>query len=267
MFEQPLEINGTRGARASVARAQLRLAQAQALTQLQTLVYVSRVSFIALARAQQRVSLAQDLLATAVQFDEIARHQVELGARPGIERVQTRIAVGQARVQAAQAQGEEQAALAGLNAYLGRAAQDPIEVASGLSVTSGPVDLVQAQRQALARGEVGTAGANRDIYLAQAQLSRAQGRPDIAPEFRISQITPTYMDAGFGVVLTVPLDYGTRRSQIRQFEQSAQAASDRVTGAQAQARLDVEQAGARLLQRRLCSAALTESCWQIRGHF
>ena len=54
------------------------------------------------------------------------------------------------------------------------------------------------------------------------------------------------MDAGLGVVVTVPLDYGTRRSQIRQLEQSAQAAGDRVTGAQAQARLDVEQAGARL---------------------
>ena len=34
LFLQPLELNGTRGARTGIARAQLRLSQAQALVQL-----------------------------------------------------------------------------------------------------------------------------------------------------------------------------------------------------------------------------------------
>lgn len=254
LFQQPLELNGTRGARAGIARAQLRLTQAQALVQLQALVYVTRLNFYTLAQAQERLRLARDLRAIAERFDAIARRQVALGARPGIERRQTAIEVARARAQEAQTFGQEQAARAVLNAYLGRAALDPVEAALGaeggesqLPVPEVVLDVVLAQRRALdVRGEIAAAEATRDIPAAQARLSRAQGRPDIAPSFRISQITPTYMDAGLGVVVTIPLDYGTRREQIRQQEQTAQADAARVTGTQAQVRSEVVQAAARL---------------------
>ena len=258
LFQQPLELNGTRSARAGVARAQLRLTQAQALVQLQALVYTTRLNFYTLAQAQERLRLAQDLRKIAEQFDALARTQVALGARPGIERRQTAIEVARARVQEAQAFGQEQGARAALNAFLGRAALDPIETrmetqvetrmgADGAGQQTPPLDVVLAQRQALAvRGEVAAAEATRDIPQAQLRLNRAQGRPDIAPSFRISQITPTYMDAGLGVVITIPLDYGTRREQIRQQEQTAQADAVRVVGTQAQVRSEVVQAAARL---------------------
>ena len=208
LFQQPLELNGTREARAGVARAQLRLTQAQALVQLQALVYTARLNFYTLAQAQDRLGLARDLRVIAERFDAIAREQVALGARPGIERRQTAIEAARARAQEAQASGQEQAARAALNAYLGRAPLDPIEARSeevprGAAGQTSPDDLVSAQRQALgARAEIAAAEATRDVPQAQARLSRAQGRPDIAPSFRISQITPTYMDAGLGVVIT-----------------------------------------------------------------
>jgi len=110
---------------------------------------------------------------------------------------------------------------------------------------------VAAARQALAaRGEIAEAQAARDIPAAEARLSRAQGRPDLAPEFRISQITPTYMDAGVGVVITLPLDYGTRRNLVRQQESTASAGDARAAGTRAQVRLDVSQATARLAAAR-----------------
>jgi len=254
LFQQPLELNGTREARASVARAQLRLAQAQALVQLQALVYTTRLNFYTLAQAQERLRLAQDFRMIAERFDAIAHTQVALGARPGIERRQTTIEVARAKAQEAQAFGQEQAARAALNAYLGRAALDPVEIrleagmaAGGALDPASALDPVLAQRQALAvRGEIAAAEAAQDIPQAQARLSRAQGRPDIAPSFRISQITPTYMDAGLGVVITIPLDYGTRSNQIRQQEQTAQADAARVTGTQAQVRSEVVQATTRL---------------------
>ena len=93
--------------------------------------------FYALARAQAALALQQDLLATAQQFDQIARQQVALGARPGIEQTQTAIEVARARQLVAQAQGEEQAARAALNAYLGRAPLDPIDTSRGLPATAG----------------------------------------------------------------------------------------------------------------------------------
>jgi len=251
IFEQSLELNGTRDARAGIARARLRLSQAQALVQLQALVYTARVNFYALASAQARLRLARDARAVAGQFNDIARRQVALGARPGIEARQTAVEAARARIQEAQAAGEEQAARAALNAYLGRAAQDPVEALLDSPARSPAPDPVAAARQALAaRGEIAEAQAARDIPAAEARLSRAQGRPDLAPEFRISQITPTYMDAGVGVVITLPLDYGTRRNLVRQQESTASAGDARAVGTRAQVRLDVSQATARLAAAR-----------------
>ena len=250
LFLQPLELNGTRGARTDIAQARLRLSQAQALVQLQSLVYTARAYFYALARAQAALALQQDLLGTAQRFDQIARQQVALGARPGIEQTQTAIEVARARQLVAQAQGEEQAARAALNAYLGRAPLDPVDTSRTLppsATAAPPVDIPTVQQEALdGRAEVAAAQASRDVPVAQASLYRAQGRPDVSPSFRISQITPTYMDAGVGVVITVPIDYGTRRGEIRQSEQTAQAEADRLAGTQAQVRLDAEQAAVRL---------------------
>lgn len=250
LFLQPLELNGTRGARTGIARAQLRVSQAQALLSLQSLVYTSRLYFYALARAQANAALQQSLLASVRQFDQIARTQVRLGARPGIEAVQTAIEVSRARQLAAQGQGEEQAARAALNAYLGRAPLDPIDTSRALGQDSPPAptpDIAAVQQRALdSRAEVAVARAGRDVPHAQESLLRAQGRPDIAPSFRISQITPTYMDAGVGVVVTLPIDYGTRRGLIRQARQTAQAQDARLVGAQALVRLEAEQAVVRL---------------------
>ena len=165
LFLQPLELNGTRGARTNVAHAQLRLSQAQALVQLQSLVYTARAYFYALARAQAALALQQDLLATAQRFDQIARQQVALGARPGIEQTQTAIEVARARQLVAQAQGEEQAARAALNAYLGRAPLDPIDATPAwppAAPATPPVDIAAAQQQALdGRAEVAAAQASR----------------------------------------------------------------------------------------------------------
>ena len=249
LFEQPLELNGTRGARTDVARAQLRLTQAQAIAQLQSLVHTARTSVYILARTQERLRLAHAASLLAEQFDEIARRQVELGARPGIERRQTAVAAARARIVEAQAAGEELAARAALNAYLGRAPLDPVDASLGPEggAAGSPPDIAAAQRQALrSRAEIAIAEATRDIPAARARLGRAQGRPDIAPEFRVSQISPTYMDAGLGVIITVPIDYGTRRNQVRLDEQTADADQGRVTGAQALVRLDASQAAVRL---------------------
>ena len=256
LLEQPLELNGTRGARTEVARVQLRLTAALALVQLQALVYTARTDFGILARAQEQLRLAGEVRGMTEQFDVLARKQVALGARPGVEARLTAIEAARARVAESQASGEEQAARALLNAYLGRAPLDPIIAAlPGAAQNTPEINLLAAQQQALAaRGEIAEAEANRDLPHARASLARAQGRPDLAPEFRITQITPTYMDAGLGVVITVPLDYGTRRELIHQEDLTADAAQSRVVGTQAQVRAETVQAASRLSAARTALA-------------
>jgi len=247
LLEQPLELNGTRTARTQVARAQLRLTQAQALTQLQALVYTARTDFYLLARAQEQLRLAGEVRRVTEQLDALVRKQVALGARPGIDARQSAIEAARTRAYEAQAAGEEQATRALLNAYFGRAPLDPISAALPESAALNTPDLEASQLQALAaRGEIAEAEAARDLPQARASLARAQGRPDLAPEFRISQITPKYMDAGLGVVITVPLDYGTRRELIRQEDLTADADAARVTGTEAQVRAETVQAASRL---------------------
>jgi len=247
LLEQPLELNGTRSARTQVARAQLRLTQAQALTQLQALVYTARTDFYLLARAQEQLRLAGETRQVTEQLNALVRKQVALGARPGIDARQSAIEAARARAYEAQASGEEQATRALLNAYFGRAPLDPVSAALPGEAALNTPNLEAAERQALAaRGEIAEAEASRDLPQARASLARAQGRPDLAPEFRISQITPKYMDAGLGVVITVPLDYGTRRELIHQEDLTADAGAARVTGTEAQVRAETVQAASRL---------------------
>lgn len=253
IYEQPLELNGTRTARVQVARAGVDVARAQAIVQLQAIVYTARQNYYALARAQAQLALAQDYLALAQEFDRGAQRQVELGARPGIERTQTAIEVSRARIQAAQLGGEEQAARSAFNAYLGRAPLDPVAPLDALnipevSVSPAPaLDLVDAQRQALAhRAEIALVAANRDVQIRLAQLDRAEGRPDLALQLRAGDFAHGARDAGIGAVFTIPLDYGTRRERVRQETLNAHAQEDRLTGVRSQVRLDVLQAAGRL---------------------
>ena len=80
-----------------------------------------------------------------------------------------------------------------------------------------------------------------------AKLARAEGIPDLTPQFRATSITRGVTDSGLGVGITLPiLDYGSRRGRIRQAEQSARAQTDRANAVRNQVRQEVAQTIARL---------------------
>jgi Outer membrane efflux protein len=80
-----------------------------------------------------------------------------------------------------------------------------------------------------------------------ARLARAQGRPDLAPQFRAGSVTRGFGDSGIGIGISLPLfDYGSRRHRIRQAEESARAQEARIAATRRQVRQEVEQALARL---------------------
>lgn len=250
LFQQPLEINGTRSARTGVAAAQLRATQSRAIVELRGLVFEIKSAYYELVRARGLLALSKYLLTTAEEFDRITRRQVELGRRPGIDLAQTGIEVTRAQQQVALAESRVATATIALNTLLNRPADESFGALSPLPISAELPDKADLLRQALeARAEITIEDALRESFRQEARLARAEGRPDLTPTFRSNEIvrTITPQDYGFGISITLPLfDWGSRRNRIRQAEESAQAQTDRIASVRNQVRQEVEQILARL---------------------
>ncbi len=119
----------------------------------------------------------------------------------------------------------------------------------------GAVDLSTATllTQSLsARAEIQEAQATGEQFRQEARLARAEGRPDLVPQFRVGYFTRGLQPAndgngaGIGIALTLPiLDYGSRRNRIQQAEQAASAQDARVLSVQNEVRGQVTGALAR----------------------
>lgn len=255
LFQQPLELNGTRSARTGVARAQLRQTQAQALGELRALVFDTRHAYFELARTQELHRLAQQMLETARGFHHGVRRQAEEGLRPEIDPVQTQIEVSRAEQQLVLAESQVIAARAALNTLLGRPAGAPsatqllaevVPVSATPDAATPHLETLVARALA-ARSEIAGEAAARDRFRQEARLARAEGRPDLAPQVRSESVLRSPRQPGIGIGITLPfLDYGSRRNRVKQAEASVRAQEARIAAAQNQVRQDVEQAYARL---------------------
>lgn len=248
LFQQPLELNGTRSARAGVARAQLRQTQAEARGALQRVIFETQSAYLQLTRTRELLQLAQAQLHAAEELDRITRSQVESGTRPGIDRTQSAIEMTRAQQQVTLAESRVAEAIGTLNTLLGRA---PREGVGSLDLPNFPP--VADERDALvqqaleARTEIEAGKASQEAALQEARLARAQGRPDLAPQLRGGNLTRGAATPGIGLGVTLPfLDYGSRRNRIRQAEEIARAEAARVEAVRAQVRQEVEAAHSRL---------------------
>ncbi len=266
LFQQPLELNGTRSARTGVAQAQLRQTQAEAIVALRNLVLDTRSAYFELARTQELRTVAQDVLRTAEEVHRGVRRQAEEGLRPEIDPVQTEIEVNRARQQLTLAESQVLTAQATLNTHLGRPAGQPIEAlplvvtsapgspapgAATPGVTALPADELNQDalvaRALTARAEVVVEAARQEQFRQEARLARAQGRPDVAPQLRSENVLREPRAPGIGIGLSLPfLDYGARRNRVRQAEAAARAQQARITATQNVVRQEVTQAFTRL---------------------
>lgn len=248
LLQQPLELNGTRAARTGVARAQLRQTQAEAIVELRTLVFETRAAYYDLARAQELRALAQQVLRTAEEFSRGVRRQAEEGLRPGIDQTQAEIEAARSRQQVTLAEAQVGTARAALNTLLGQPTEAPTAAVTPIPFTPAKVDRDALVLQALSgRAEITAEEARRQGFREEARLARAQGRPDLAPQFRTESVLRAPREPGIGVGVTLPLlDWGSRRNRIRQAEESARAQEARIASTQAQVRREVDQAVARL---------------------
>lgn len=261
--QQPLELNGTRVARRGAAQARQRGAEAQAVVELRNLVGDTRTAYYELVRAREQAAVARDLLKTAEELDAAARKQVDAGARPAIDQTQTAIEVTRARQQVTLTDAAVVSREAALNAVMNRPPDAQIGVV-GFNTTSPPAGtssatnlppLDEAVCVAFAnRAELQVGGAAVEAFRQDARLARAEGIPDLAPQFRATSVTRGVQQSGFGLGITLPfLDYGSRRGRMRQAEDSARAEESRIEALQVQLRQEVAQA---LAQARAANAVL-----------
>lgn len=249
LVQQPLEINGTRLARTGVANAQRHAAEAVAVVELRNVVFQTKSAYYELVRAREQTAVTHDLLQSAQEFDRITRRQAEIGTRPGIDQTQTGIEVVRAQQQVTLAGGQVAAAQIALNTQMGRPPDMPIPALSPLTIAPQSLRTDSPLNQALAsRAEIQVEEANREVFRQQARQARAAGLPDLVPQYRASSLSNRGSStSGFGLAISLPLlDFGGRRAQIRQSEQSARAQDARIMAMQNQVRQEVTQAQVRL---------------------
>lgn len=251
LITQPLEINGTRKARTSVARAQLGIAEAMLATETREVVAAVKTAYVGLWRERELATLAAAVTENANTVHRLAQKQVELGSRPGIDTAQTGLEVIRSRQSETLARTRVKQAEAALNLAIGRTPGEALPVIE-LPVVKMEVPAFDvAVKGALeSRAELVGENARQEALRQEVQLYRAEGRPDIAPQFRSQYVTfqrPKRSDYGFSVAVRVPLvDWGGRKGRIQQAEAAAQAQEDRIVQTRREIEKEVAQALARL---------------------
>ena len=248
LVQQPLEVNGTRRARAAVAAARLERTQAEAVGGLRTLILETKVAYYELLRAQRLRALAEEALGTAEELDRGVRRQVEEGLKPGVDQIQTAVQVSRARQHLTVAQSQVKIAASALNTLMGRPPEASVGTLPALEFSETPVDRDAALQQALsARADLAAAEAQRQAFAHEARLARAEGRPDVVPHLRAESVVRGLHGVGLGVGISLPfVDHGSRRSRLRQAEKLGKAQEARLEAARSQVKQEVEQALLRL---------------------
>ncbi len=251
LITQPLEINGTRTARTRGALAQVQVAEASLNTELRETVASVKNAYIELWRERELQAVAKSLVETAKEVQRLAQKQVELGSRPGVDTAQTSLEVTRAQQQEILALSRVRQAEAALNVALGRLPSAPFpKVDVPLTKMELPSVDLAISGALVARSEVAVENAQRDVLTQEAALARAEGKPDIAPQFRSQYVTfqtPRRSDYGFSIAMRLPLiDWGARRNKIQQVEAATLAQEDRIEQAKQAIRQEVVQALARL---------------------
>ena len=191
-------------------------------------------------------------------LEGLAKKQVELGTRPGID-LET-LALETLRVEnlLTQARSAVKSAEMSLSLLLGRPGGSALPVLAPLTLPPPPRPMEALLASALSlRPEPQQAAAEREGLQAQQKLLQAEGKPDLSPMVRVGSLfrgTPpgsTGNGAGIGVALSLPLDHGSRRAQqaelkerlegqnscreaiSRQIEHEVREAAEKLTVAQA----------------------------------
>ena len=133
ILSQPLDLFGRRRARAAVAGAELRAAQAQSTLAERSLVVAVKNAAADLFAAQEAESLGQVQVEVAELFRNAAARRAQLGDVPPVQVQRAELELLRAQNELTNAQAERLARRAGLNQLVGQAPETPLRVALPIS--------------------------------------------------------------------------------------------------------------------------------------
>lgn len=222
LLNQPLELNGTRQARISVARADYALTLAQAQFELNDLLAEALTAYYEYAYRTQIAAVANEALQLAEQTHEKIRLQVEAGVRPGVDLLQADIERERVRQQYALRQAEAAIARERLRTALGGASPEELQHTATHpllrpNADTDPSPLLRIEQARLR------------IEQAYTRQLRAAGLPDLGVQTRIERFRDSRTRPAFGVSVSLPfLDYGARQQQLRAQQQRVVAQQQRI---------------------------------------
>ena len=272
-LSQPVELGGKRAARIQAAQAAQVQADLDVSAMRAQVTAQAMAAFHALAAAQEKVRLSDELGRVATQAREAVSRRVQAGKVSPVEEVKAQVAQAQALSVASAAQGEQRAAWSQLRLVLGDAAPrfDRVE----------PGPLPQAQRwQPLApllESSAPMLRAQQEVVRRQAlaELERARRTPDLALTLgtkRDAQMGRNQAIAGVSLVLPWfdrnqgAILEASRREDKALIELDVARASVRSQAEQALSQLEAALTQAQTLQSSVLPAARQAFAASTRGY-
>jgi cobalt-zinc-cadmium efflux system outer membrane protein len=214
----PVEIGGKRARRVDVAQRELALADLDVRAQERTLRRNLRQAFYGLLAADERVRVAEAVLAIAQRVRDAANARFTEGAAPKLEVMEGDLGVARAQAELDLAQSDRVAVQADLNAVLNQPPGQALNVAGDLARPPG-VASYDAVLKIANNSNVDLLRSQREIAIEQARTSQLRAERIPTPVFSVGGVfnAPDEFNAGLsgGVSLTIPL-FSRNQGEIAQ---------------------------------------------------
>jgi cobalt-zinc-cadmium efflux system outer membrane protein len=254
ILAQPLDIFGLRRARAGVASAHLRRAEAEDTLAIRTLIVEIRFAATALFAAQEAERLEEEQLEAAQQLLAAARRRAELGDVPPVQVQRAELEMLRAENDLSRTRAGRLTRLAALNLLIGQEPGIPFRIASPLSAgTAAETFSLESRPDIL--GARATLAARQSAVRAL----RRERLPRVEFQARRSSFFGREGSYALRAVVTVPLwDFGSIRGEQHAAEAEARSQEAAVQLLQRQANTQLESARVRLEQGRKNAARYKE---------
>lgn len=242
LVAQPLEINGSRKARKSIASHESAAAQAEHQIISRAIVVKVKQLYWSTARAMQVVTLNQNNVAYLESLREAVSRQVDVGRSPGSELIKSDVELARAKQELSQAELDLNSTKSALNTLLNRPPDSDFTPADKLTFFDINPDAEALMSAGLAnRPELKAATAEVGAAQGQTDAARADYRPDVAIEARKESFDSG--DGGVAISFHLPVfDWGSSRSAIKQAKIRESGKQQQVESVKNAIKLEVEQA-------------------------
>jgi len=241
LFSQPLELNGARKVRGTIALDRATAAEFDAVAARRNLALLVHQTYWDVARAQELVKLNQDNIAYLETLSAAVQKQLDVGAVPGSQLLKTEVELARARQELSQAQLELAQTKASMNALLNRPNDTDFAAADPLVFSDVTPDTDALLASALGtRPEVSAATAHALAARGEIRAAKLRRAPDLTVQARRGTFEAG-SDRGVALAVSLPLlDWGSVRADVKRVEIAAQSQEKQLEAVRSSVSLDVE---------------------------